>query len=93
MKACRRQKRITVAEKPPMSLFGAGRYGLEYWVHVRRRTGDDLQDIGGGGLPLQRFVAFAVRSSSLRLKFRNGLLEVGCRGVQRRGPLPNPFRL
>ncbi len=34
---------------------GAARDGLEYRLHVRRRAGDDLQDVGGGSLPLQRF--------------------------------------
>src|SRR5438094_9119728 len=33
---------------------GAGRNRLEYRLHVRRRAGDHLQDVGGGGLPLQR---------------------------------------
>ena len=32
----------------------AGRDGLEYRLHIRRRTGDDLQDFGGSGLPFQR---------------------------------------
>jgi hypothetical protein len=31
------------------------RNGLEHRLHVIRRTGDHLQDIGGRGLPLQRF--------------------------------------
>jgi hypothetical protein len=34
---------------------GAGRDGLEYRLHVRGRAGDHLQDVGGRGLPLQRF--------------------------------------
>ena len=31
------------------------RNGLKHRLHVIRRTGDHLQDVGGGGLPLQRF--------------------------------------
>ncbi|HVD83531.1 MAG TPA: hypothetical protein VNC42_04780, partial [Bradyrhizobium sp.] len=34
--------------------IGAGRNRLEYRLHVRRRAGDHLQDVGRGGLPLQR---------------------------------------
>ena len=34
----------------------AGCDGLEYRLHVRRRTGDHLQDVGGGGLPFQRLL-------------------------------------
>ena len=35
---------------------GAARDRLEHRLHVRRRAGDDLQDVGRGGLPLQRFL-------------------------------------
>ena len=47
-----RDHRRMAAEKP----LGAFRDRFEYRLHVRRRTGDHLQDIGGGGLPLQRFL-------------------------------------
>ena len=36
---------------------GTGRDGLEHRLHVRWRSGDDLQDVGGRGLPLQRLLA------------------------------------
>ena len=35
---------------------GAGRDGLEYRLHIVRRTGDHLQDVGCRGLPLQRLL-------------------------------------
>ena len=36
--------------------IGTVRNGCEHRLHVRRRTGDHLQDVGGGGLPLQRLL-------------------------------------
>ena len=47
-----RDHRRMAAKKP----LGAFRDRVEYRLHVGRRTGDDLQDIGGRGLPLQRFL-------------------------------------
>jgi hypothetical protein len=38
---------------------------LEYRLHVRRRTGDDLQDIGGGRLSLQRFLGLVEQARIL----------------------------
>ncbi len=38
--------------------IGAGRDRLEHRLHVRRRAGDHLQDVGGRGLPLQRLFGF-----------------------------------
>src|SRR5258705_13843163 len=32
---------------------GAGRNRLEHRLHVRRRAGDDLEDVGGGGLTIR----------------------------------------
>ncbi|HEY4956276.1 MAG TPA: hypothetical protein VII31_00555, partial [Caldimonas sp.] len=34
----------------------ARRDGVEHRLHVRRRAGDDLEDVGGGGLALQRLL-------------------------------------
>ncbi len=49
-------KRNTAVEKPPISRLELVRDGLEHRLHVRRRTGDHLQDVGGRGLPLQRLL-------------------------------------
>ena len=40
----------------PDQPFGACRNGVEHRLHVRRRTGDHLENVGGRGLPLQRFL-------------------------------------
>ena len=42
-----------LAAKQPL---GALDNRLEYRLHVGRRTGDHLQDVGGRGLPLQRLL-------------------------------------
>ena len=44
--------------KPAEQVFGADSDRLEYRLHVRGRGGDHLQDVGRGGLPLQRFPRF-----------------------------------
>ena len=49
-------KRYTAVAKPPSSRFDRCRDGLEHRLHVRRRTGDHLQDVGRRGLPLQRLL-------------------------------------
>ena len=43
------------AAKQPV---GAGGNRFEHRLHIVRRTGDDLEDVGGGGLPLQRLLGF-----------------------------------
>ena len=43
---------VETAEQP----VGARRDGLEHRLHVRRRTGDDLEDLGRRRLPLERLL-------------------------------------
>ena len=47
-----RDGRRMAARQPPRA-FGNG---LEHRLHVRRRAGDHLQDVGGRCLPLQRLL-------------------------------------
>ena len=63
-----RDHRRMAAEKP----LGAFRDRFEYRLHVRRRTGDDLKDFRGRGLPLQRFARLVEQS---RVVDRNGCLR------------------
>ena len=42
--------------EPAKQAVGAGRDRVEHRLHVRRRTGDHLQDVGRCGLPLQRLL-------------------------------------
>ena len=41
---------------------------IEHRLHVGRRTGDDLQDVGRGRLPLQRRLGGIARGADLRLR-------------------------
>ena len=41
---------------------------LEHRLHVGRRTGDDLQDVGRGRLPLQRRLGGVARGADRRLR-------------------------
>ena len=43
--------------KPVEQTVGLLCNGVEYRMHIRRRTGDDLQDVGRRGLPLQRLLS------------------------------------
>ena len=44
-----------MASRQPLGAFSDG---LEHRLHVGGRAGDDPQDFGGRGLPLQRLLAF-----------------------------------
>ena len=43
---------------PTDQRVGAGRNRIEHRLYLGRRTGDDLEDVGGRGLPLERLVRF-----------------------------------
>ena len=45
-------RRRKTADQPP----GAGCNRVEYRLHIVGRTGDDFQDVGCRGLPLQRLL-------------------------------------
>src|SRR5262249_2259692 len=41
--------------------------GIQYWLEIERRAADDLEDLGGGRLLLQRFEHLSVSLSQRRV--------------------------
>ena len=58
---------------------------VEHRGEVAGRGIDDLQDLGGRGLPLQCLVALGAALVELPLEFRVDALQIGLRVVDRRG--------
>ena len=83
----RRHKETTILGKPQHAEFGTTdmrgvlQDGLEYWLQFTRRTADDLEHVGGGGLLLERFAQFVQQTGVL----------YGDDGLIREGPHQRAF--